>query len=61
MLMVFASYGKVFIYMYHVTFSSLIFFFVIGAFEVMSLDADEDEHSIEMQLPYIAKVDRQTS
>lgn len=27
-----------------------------GAFEVMSLEADEDEHSIEMQLPYIAKV-----
>ncbi len=25
----------------------------------MSLEADEDEHSIEMQLPYIAKVDRQ--
>ena len=22
----------------------------------MSIDADEDEHSIEMQLPYIAKV-----
>jgi len=27
-----------------------------GHFEVMSLKADEDEHSIEMQLPYIAKV-----
>ena len=27
-----------------------------GKFEVMSLEADEDEHSIEMQLPYIAKV-----
>jgi len=27
-----------------------------GAFEVMSLEADEDEHSIEMQLPYLAKV-----
>ena len=25
-------------------------------FEEMSLSADEDEHSIEMQLPYIAKV-----
>ena len=23
---------------------------------MMSIDADEDEHSIEMQLPYIAKV-----
>jgi len=27
-----------------------------GIFEMMSLEADEDEHSIEMQLPYIAKV-----
>jgi len=27
-----------------------------GKFEVMSMSADEDEHSIEMQLPYIAKV-----
>ena len=27
-----------------------------GKFEFMSIDADEDEHSIEMQLPYIAKV-----
>ena len=27
-----------------------------GKFEMMSLSADEDEHSIEMQLPYIAKV-----
>lgn len=27
-----------------------------GHFEVMSMEADEDEHSIEMQLPYIAKV-----
>jgi len=27
-----------------------------GHFEVMSIQADEDEHSIEMQLPYIAKV-----
>ena len=27
-----------------------------GKFELMSIDADEDEHSIEMQLPYIAKV-----
>ncbi|XP_053402086.1 protein MEMO1-like [Mercenaria mercenaria] len=26
-----------------------------GPFEVMSIDTDEDEHSIEMQLPYIAK------
>ena len=25
-------------------------------FEEMSISADEDEHSIEMQLPYIAKV-----
>ena len=25
-------------------------------FEVMSLEADEDEHSIEMHLPYIARV-----
>lgn len=29
---------------------------VTGKFEFMSIDADEDEHSIEMQLPYIAKV-----
>lgn len=27
-----------------------------GHFEIMSMEADEDEHSIEMQLPYIAKV-----
>jgi AmmeMemoRadiSam system protein B len=27
-----------------------------GEFELMSMEADEDEHSIEMQLPYIAKV-----
>ena len=27
-----------------------------GDFEVMSLEADEDEHSIEMHLPYLAKV-----
>jgi len=27
-----------------------------GKFELMSIEADEDEHSIEMQLPYIAKV-----
>jgi len=27
-----------------------------GKFELMSLKVDEDEHSIEMQLPYIAKV-----
>lgn len=25
-----------------------------GAFETFSVDADEEEHSIEMQLPYIA-------
>jgi hypothetical protein len=24
-------------------------------FEVMNISTDEDEHSIEMQLPYIAK------
>ena len=24
-----------------------------GAFDVMSLDTDESEHSIEMQLPYV--------
>ena len=29
-----------------------------GNFEVMSLQADEDEHSIEMHLPYLAKVGR---
>ena len=29
---------------------------IAGKFEFMSIDADEDEHSIEMQLPYIAKV-----
>jgi predicted class III extradiol MEMO1 family dioxygenase len=27
-----------------------------GKFELMSLKTDEDEHSIEMQLSYIAKV-----
>lgn len=27
-----------------------------GKFERMSMKVDEDEHSIEMQLPYIAKV-----
>jgi len=27
-----------------------------GHFEVMTVEADEDEHSIEMMLPYIAKV-----
>lgn len=29
---------------------------VTGRFERMSMKVDEDEHSIEMQLPYIAKV-----
>ena len=28
----------------------------IGDFDTMSMSTDEDEHSIEMQLPYIAKV-----
>ncbi|CAH1790704.1 unnamed protein product [Owenia fusiformis] len=27
-----------------------------GEFETINLDVDEDEHSVEMQLPYIAKV-----
>ena len=27
-----------------------------GLFEIMNTGTDEDEHSIEMQLPYIAKV-----
>lgn len=27
-----------------------------GEFEVMTLEADEDEHSIEMHLPYVARV-----
>ena len=27
-----------------------------GKFQPMSLRTDEDEHSIEMQLPYVAKV-----
>lgn len=27
-----------------------------GCFEWMSVETDEDEHSIEMHLPYIAKV-----
>ena len=31
-----------------------------GDFEVMSLEADEDEHSIEMHLPYLAKVKRRS-
>ena len=30
--------------------------FATEMFEEMSVSADEDEHSIEMQLPYIAKV-----
>jgi len=30
--------------------------YATGLFEEMSTSADEDEHSIEMQLPYIAKV-----
>ena len=29
--------------------------FASGPFETMTIDTDEDEHSIEMQLPYIAK------
>jgi hypothetical protein len=40
--------------------SNSIYFIVnycsVGHFELMSMEADEDEHSIEMQLPYIAKV-----
>ena len=31
-----------------------------GHFEVMTVEADEDEHSIEMQLPYIAKVGKES-
>jgi AmmeMemoRadiSam system protein B len=27
-----------------------------GEFDVMSLSTDEDEHSIEMHLPYVARV-----
>jgi len=27
-----------------------------GAFERMSLSVDEDEHSLEMTLPYVAKI-----
>lgn len=27
-----------------------------GKFDTMSLQVDEDEHSIEMHLPYVAKV-----
>jgi predicted class III extradiol MEMO1 family dioxygenase len=27
-----------------------------GKFDKLSVDADEDEHSIEMQLPYVYKV-----
>ncbi|XP_052106327.1 protein MEMO1-like [Mytilus californianus] len=30
--------------------------YATGRFETMKIDTDEDEHSIEMQLPYIAKV-----
>ena len=30
--------------------------YATGLFEEMSASTDEDEHSIEMQLPYIAKV-----
>ena len=29
-----------------------------GEFEVMSLEVDEDEHSMEMHMPFIAKVQR---
>ena len=29
--------------------------YATGLFEEMSISTDEDEHSIEMQLPYIAK------
>ena len=32
-----------------------------GHFEIMTVEADEDEHSIEMQLPYIAKVGEESS
>ena len=32
-----------------------------GDFEVMTLEADEDEHSIEMHLPYVAKVKRESN
>ena len=32
-----------------------------GHFEIMTVEADEDEHSIEMQLPYIAKVGEEFS
>ena len=42
---------------------SLIYSFLVykelqttGCFEWMDLETDEDEHSIEMHLPYIAKV-----
>ena len=31
-----------------------------GHFEIMTVEADEDEHSIEMQLPYIAKVGKES-
>ncbi|XP_015789274.1 protein MEMO1 [Tetranychus urticae] len=37
----------------HSTYETL---YKTGAFEEMSLDTDEDEHSIEMHMPYIAKV-----
>ena len=30
--------------------------FATGAFETMSVNTDENEHSIEMHLPYVAKV-----
>jgi predicted class III extradiol MEMO1 family dioxygenase len=30
--------------------------YATGRFETMKIDTDEDEHSIEMQLPYVAKV-----
>ena len=30
--------------------------YATGLFEEMTVSTDEDEHSIEMQLPYIAKV-----
>ena len=43
--------------------TSLVFCFAVNAeleatghFEHMSMSVDEAEHSIEMQLPYIAKV-----
>ncbi len=43
---------------YHVYFAFVVYeeLYATRMFETMSIQTDEDEHSIEMHLPYIAKV-----